>query len=74
MKKFNSTYINLLEKYKRKKKKRKEEDSETQLNDVYTDVDISNKPPPFKRRRTYLFPPNYGMGEGQTLTPKPNTL
>jgi hypothetical protein len=69
MKNFKSFYKN-----RKKKTKKREEDSESQLNDPYTDADLSTKPPPFNRRKTYLYPPNYGMGEGQRLVPKQNNL
>lgn len=59
---------------KKKTKKRKEENDESQLNDPYTDADLSTKPPPFNKKKTYLYPPNYGMGEGQRLTPRQNNL
>lgn len=69
MKNFKSFYKN-----RKKKTKKREEDSESQLNDPYTDADLSTKPPPFNRKKTYLYPPNYGMGEGQRLVPKQNNL
>ena len=59
---------------KSKSKKKKEENNETQINDPYSDSDLSTKPPPFNKKKTFLFPPNYGMGEGQYLTPKPPTF
>lgn len=71
-----NNFINFFtEKAKSKRRKNKrEEDNETQLNDPYSDSDLSTKPPPFNRKKTYLVPPNYGMGEGQRLVPKQATF
>ena len=70
------TFFKLNEKRKvnKKKKSKKDEDNETQINDPYSDSDLSTKPPPFNRKKTYVVPPNYGMGEGQRLVPKPATF
>lgn len=59
---------------KAKKKKRKEENNESQLNDIYTDSALGDKPPSYSKKNTFLYPPNYGMGEGQRLTAKPGNL
>lgn len=55
-------------------KSKKEEDNESQLNDLYSDSDLSTKPPSFNRKKIYVVPPNYSMGEGQRLTPKSATF
>jgi len=60
-------------KVKKKSKKRKEENNETQLNDPYTST-LNQTPTSKTKDNTYLFPPNYGMGEGQRLTGKPGNL
>ncbi len=70
------TFFNLNEKRKsvKNKKRKKDEDNETQINDPYSDSDLSTKPAPFNRKKTFVVPPNYGMGEGQRLVPKPATF